>query len=137
MFITNRRKIEAGIDMTPLIDVVFQLLIFLMVSSHFTKTDEQVELPTGQGEAIEVDQKIEKHLLSITSENVIILNGQEVRAEDFELKLVEEIKKTQVKRLEIRGDTSSQLGSFIDIIEKAKRAGIESMSYHKKASIEK
>ncbi len=45
-----RRRVEAGFtepDMTPMIDIVFQLLTFFMIVSNFeeTKADERVKLP--------------------------------------------------------------------------------------------
>ncbi len=119
--------------MTPLIDVVFQLLIFLMVSSHFTKPDVQVDLPSGKGEAVKVDAVLEKHVLVISPENMTTLNGESVTQESFEKALAGEILQSGVKRLEIRGDKTSELGTFIDLIEKAKAAGVTSLGYHKKA----
>jgi biopolymer transport protein ExbD len=48
----RRQRIdEGGINLTPLIDVVFLLLIFFMVSTSFTKESRlQIELPTATGE---------------------------------------------------------------------------------------
>ena len=69
MAIVRTRRIDAGIDMTPLIDVVFQLLIFLMVSSQFIKPDQRVELPTGPLASAPVDQEFETLVLTITAEN--------------------------------------------------------------------
>lgn len=48
----KRQRIdEGGINLTPLIDVVFLLLIFFMVSTSFTKESRlQIELPTATGE---------------------------------------------------------------------------------------
>lgn len=45
-----RRKVETGMaepDMTPMIDIVFQLLTFFMIAINFenTKADERVKLP--------------------------------------------------------------------------------------------
>lgn len=34
-----------GMDMTPMIDVVFQLIIFFLVSSHLSRQDSQMKLP--------------------------------------------------------------------------------------------
>ncbi|NLN93057.1 MAG: biopolymer transporter ExbD [Candidatus Hydrogenedens sp.] len=46
----NRRKVQATLDMTPLIDVVFQLLIFFMVSSTFVvQSSVPIELPEAEG----------------------------------------------------------------------------------------
>lgn len=130
----TRKRINAGIDMTPLIDVVFQLLIFLMVSSQFIKPEKQVELPSGAQEATEVEQQAEKHLLTITSEDEIIFNGEETTLDDFSALLKKAMTEKNVKRLEIRGDKNSDLGTFIDIIEKAKVAGVEGLSYHKQVN---
>ncbi len=44
-------KAEEGINLTPLIDVVFLLLIFFMVSTTFTKeTHLQIDLPESSGD---------------------------------------------------------------------------------------
>ena len=58
----NRRKVLASLDMTPLIDVVFQLLIFFMVSSTFVvQSSVPIELPEAEG----ADQ-LESKEMSIT-----------------------------------------------------------------------
>lgn len=50
----RQRSQEVGVDLTPLIDVVFLLLIFFMVSTTFTRESHlKVELPEANGEAVE------------------------------------------------------------------------------------
>ncbi len=47
-----RRRGESGVNLTPLIDVVFLLLIFFMVSTTFTReTHLAIELPEADGRA--------------------------------------------------------------------------------------
>lgn len=57
----RQRREEVGINLTPLIDVVFLLLIFFMVSTTFTReTQLSIDLPEAEGRAAEVnDQQIE------------------------------------------------------------------------------
>ena len=94
--ITRERRIDAGIDMTPLIDVVFQLLIFLMVSSQFIKPDRRVELPVGPMESATASPD-DLHLsLVITSENIIFLEGEETTKEELESKLRDAIKHSDI-----------------------------------------
>jgi biopolymer transport protein ExbD len=52
---------EVGINLTPLIDVVFLLLIFFMVSTTFTReTQLSIDLPEAQGTPLEtVEEQIE------------------------------------------------------------------------------
>jgi biopolymer transport protein ExbD len=48
----RQRVDDGGVNLTPLIDVVFLLLIFFMVSTTFTKESRlNLELPNAQGEA--------------------------------------------------------------------------------------
>lgn len=52
-FRAHRRE-EVNVNLTPLIDVVFLLLIFFMVSTTFTKASQLViDLPEATGEASE------------------------------------------------------------------------------------
>jgi biopolymer transport protein ExbD len=46
----DKRKIRASVELTPLIDVVFQLLIFFMLSSTFVvQTSIPIEVPESDG----------------------------------------------------------------------------------------
>ena len=59
----RRRRDGAGVDLTPLIDVVFLLLIFFMVSTTFIReTQLKIDLPEADGEL----QEIEKDVIEIT-----------------------------------------------------------------------
>lgn len=50
-FRRNRRRSNTDINLTPLIDVVFLLLIFFMVSTTFTReTHLAIELPEAEGQ---------------------------------------------------------------------------------------
>lgn len=53
----RERKVKADVNLTPLIDVVFQLLIFFMLSATFVvQSSIQIEMPTAEG-AVELEQK--------------------------------------------------------------------------------
>jgi biopolymer transport protein ExbD len=57
------RRDDAGVDLTPLIDVVFLLLIFFMVSTTFIReTQLKIDLPEASGEL----QEIEDDVIEIT-----------------------------------------------------------------------
>ena len=57
----RQRAEEVGVNLTPLIDIVFLLLIFFMVSTTFTReTELSIDLPEATGTLKEqVDQQIE------------------------------------------------------------------------------
>ena len=54
----RQRREEVGINLTPLIDVVFLLLIFFMVSTTFTReTQLSIDLPEAVGKAVEASEE--------------------------------------------------------------------------------
>ena len=57
----RQRRDEVGVNLTPLIDVVFLLLIFFMVSTTFTReTQLSIDLPEASGQPQETaDERIE------------------------------------------------------------------------------
>ena len=56
MRLHNPRKKDLTVNITPLIDVVFLLLIFFMVSTSFTReTQIELQLPEATGEQLEIE----------------------------------------------------------------------------------
>ncbi len=129
--IARTRRIDSSIDLTPLIDVVFQLLIFLMVSSQFTKPEAVIDLPQAPGDAAAVDPNREKIAITIQADGTVVLDDQPVPNQE----LAEAIRarvESGVKRAEVRGDQLSQYGRFVEIMETAREQGVETIGIVKK-----
>lgn len=73
----TRERTHSGVDLTSLIDVVFMLLIFFMVTTTFDKNAElKIELPTASNTAsTAVQDKLE---LLIDGQGRYYINGREV-----------------------------------------------------------
>lgn len=75
-------KRELGLDITPLIDVVFLLLIFFMVTTTFTdKTQLTIDLPEAHGE-IQMVQPLSLEVL-INASGEYHVNGQRLINDNF------------------------------------------------------
>ena len=71
----RQRQEEVNVNLTPLIDVVFLLLIFFMVSTTFTKeTHLEVDLPEANGDKTVSEQQILE--IVITDEGHYSVNGK-------------------------------------------------------------
>jgi len=69
----NAKKKELTVNITPLIDVVFLLLIFFMVSTSFTReTQIELELPKATGDQLQVETKVVE--ISIDAEGNFYIN---------------------------------------------------------------
>lgn len=72
----RQRPEEVGVNLTPLIDVVFLLLIFFMVTTTFTReTQLKVDLPqAASGEPVEQDLQVIE--LTISAAGEVAVNEQ-------------------------------------------------------------
>ena len=74
-FRDSREDDELEINLTPLIDVVFLLLIFFMVSTTFTKESQlKIQLPEAKGEEA-VQQEIPTLVIEISALGVYAVKG--------------------------------------------------------------
>jgi biopolymer transport protein ExbD len=72
-----RNREEPDVNLTPLIDVVFLLLIFFMVSTTFEReTEISIELPEASGPQIKTDKKVVE--ISIDDKGRYFVNKKEV-----------------------------------------------------------
>ncbi len=83
----RQRKDPLAVNLTPLIDVVFLLLIFFMVSTSFTDLSELVvNLPEAAGDQAKSETKGLE--LVITASEDMFLNGTPFPADDKNLRLI-------------------------------------------------
>ena len=109
-------------NVTPLIDIVFLLLVFFMLTSHFVQDDVlNIQLPeTESGEQLDEKKSIE---IVINTEGQWLYREKVVDADALLLALQDDLAKLEDKRVRIRGDKSSDLGSAVTVLDVARRAG--------------
>jgi len=115
------RSEEVFINLTPLIDVVFLLLIFFMVTTTFTsiRYGIRVNLP----KTTTPEQKVEENVvISITKDNKIYLGKKWVREEELVPLLKREIKK-KGNFVVINADKDVKHGKVVRVMDLAKKAG--------------
>jgi len=121
-------KLEQGglesLNMAPLIDVIFQLLIFFMLTSSFSfQSGINVKLPR----AITSDVvQTESLSITITSENVMYLNSKLLTVKE----LRQELTKPQYKdySILIKADRRASLGRIVDVWDLCREIGIEKIN---------
>ena len=115
---------EFELNLTPMIDAVFLLLIFFMTTTVFVKaTQLKIELP----DSVHYDQlKSEKKLnLRISSEGQLEINGQLVAMGQLASWLEREKVRSGSSTLIITADADAAHGHIIDAMETATMVGVE------------
>lgn len=80
-----RKKEEISLELTPLIDVVFLLLIFFMISTTFSKVVTKLDLKLPSAKAV-VEQKTKDYIIEVSADE-IAFNGETCSLEELNKKL--------------------------------------------------
>ena len=129
-FRPHRPPEEPGVNLTPLIDVVFLLLIFFMVSTTFDQhADIELTLPSADREA----EAVERAWIDIIvdANGNYFINGQELinrRAETLERVLSEAREGREGDPVLIRADANATHQSVVRALDVVGRLGITSVS---------
>jgi biopolymer transport protein ExbD len=117
---------EIRLDLTPMIDAVFLLLIFFMVTTVFTQSHQlKITLP----EAVNYDRLKEKKLnVSISPDGQVEINGELVKMAALADLLEKEKIRLTATSLIIKADSKTPHGFVIDAMEIANRIGLEKIS---------
>ncbi|MGB6329534.1 MAG: biopolymer transporter ExbD [Halarcobacter sp.] len=120
-----KRREQLGIDLTPVIDVVFILLIFFIVSSVFKKDELALilDLPEANAKATEIkDDQIFIEL----NENKLAIKGIEVSFESLEANL-QEIKDNK-KAVIVRIDKNTKYERVIKVLDLLQKYNLNNLA---------
>ena len=80
-----------GFNMTPMIDVVFLLIIFFLVSSHLARQESQMELelPTAASGQDDIDLETPRLTINVKSDGSLWLAGRPIAKQQLQQKFVE------------------------------------------------
>ena len=119
----GRMELEHGlkqIDIAPLIDIVFQLLIFFMLTSSFVmQPGIKVNLPKAATSEVVRPDTIE---VMVTSENVTFIDSKVVTQQELKNLFKQVAKRDQT--IFIKADRRASLGRVVEIWDMARDLGI-------------
>ncbi len=113
---------DFSLDYTPLIDVVFLLLIFFMVSTQFVTFQKRLEVALPKAKAGESKVKKEEVVIEMTASGALFWNGEPVSWGGLEDRLSKE--KGKISSVVVRADRSLPYGDVVRVMGLCKSADI-------------
>jgi biopolymer transport protein ExbD len=111
--------------MTPIIDIVLQLLIFFMLAGSFVlQTGVRVELPKARAPKLQDKQDI---VITITRSNEIFLNEEKLSSDQLPIALLKRLADTKEKMVLIKPDKRVETGKLVEVMSIAKSVGVETL----------
>ena len=119
----EKTDFDAHLDITPIVDTVFNLLIFFALSLNFIVTPGiKVNLPESSTE--EIVREKEEIVIVIKQGNEIFINNSLVSIEQLFLILSESAQRNRETLIIIQADQEVSHGRVVKVMDTAKRAGL-------------
>ncbi len=122
---------EAGVDISPLIDCVFILLIFFIVTTTFVEeTGVEVDKPQA---ASAVSLEKTSILIALTANGDVVYGGDNIGVRGVRGVVTRMLQKEPDTPVIVQADAAAQSGLLVRIIDEAKLAGAKKVSIASRA----
>lgn len=120
---------EPELNLTPMIDIVFLLIIFFMVGTQFTEPEDkfQVQLPTA-GSVKPLSPGPDALVVSVDRNGRIVMGETNYTLETLEAELVKARENFANQAVVIRGEGEGKYQAIIDVLAAANRAQMADVS---------
>ncbi|MFH1674609.1 MAG: biopolymer transporter ExbD [Pseudomonadota bacterium] len=122
MHFRRRKKSHLTLSIAPLVDIVFLLLIFFLLSSSYVQPSIKLNLPEAKNKETAQKQEI---VVTVDKTGTIYLNREPVAFDELSERLGNLMKTTPQREIIFRGDRTIAYDLFVRIMDTAKRAGAE------------
>ena len=118
----GRKEEQAqAIDLTPMLDVVFIMLIFFIVTASFIKTPG---VDVSRTEAVSADKQKTAILVAISSNNEVWIDKNEVELDEIKIQLLRLRTENPKGGLVIQADNGSNLETLGKVADAALEIGL-------------
>jgi biopolymer transport protein ExbD len=125
-------KPMVAINIAPLIDVVFLLVISFAVSTSFLDTAGlKLELPTSSSNA---QREHEDITVLLAADGTLSMGGDLIDREELTRRLTSELGESERKLVILRADTSTPHGEVVGVMDLIREAGAEALTVAARAS---
>lgn len=122
----RERSGGSSVPLAPLIDMVFILLIFFLVSASFT---EQTSVNVDRPETVSGRKLEEEHyVVSITKEGTLFFENRPVNPVSLKSRIQSEVARPEKASFVLAADESVSVDRLLSVMDRIKEAGIRNVS---------
>ena len=119
---------KPAINLTPMIDIVFLLVIFFMVGTKFSEVEQQLELTVPEvGGTATVLPAVQRHVVAIFKNGTVSLDGELMDLLQLESELKAECDRGDQVNVVIRGDAEGAFQNVATVLSVCRNAGVNDL----------
>jgi biopolymer transport protein ExbD len=127
---------DASINLTPMIDVVFLLVIFFMVGSHFGNAEGRIDVTVpGVGELRSMTRVPDERLVEVTGAGMITLDKKVVTDQQLADQLRYAYSQYPEVKVAVRGDGDASFQRIAEVLQVIRSTGVKQMGIAARTTI--
>ena len=125
-FYQREEKELISINITPLIDIVFLLLVFFMLATSFIQKST-IEVNLSSGKTVKVDNEKNRAVVILNKKGLIYLNNKLINVTNIRKEINNIVEKNPKYRILIKSHKKIPVQKVIRLIEEVRLAGTDNI----------
>jgi biopolymer transport protein ExbD len=122
---------DAGevLNLTPMIDVVFLLLIFFLAATTFAREEVELDLRLPQAKSGKAGSGEQQLVVNVFADGKLTVDGREVTLAALQQKLQAAVQRNAEQAVLVRGDQESRFGTGIAVLDACRLAKVKKVDF--------
>lgn len=129
MRLENDAESDGGVNLMPLVDVVFLLLIFFLAATTFVNEEVELDLRLPEAKSGESGKADRQLIINLSQDGTLSMGGRPVTFEALRPKLVAAVRRNQEQAVLVRGDKAAQFGIGLRVLDTCRLAKIKKVDF--------
>ena len=118
-----------GINLTPMVDIVFLLLIFFLAATTFAEDEVEMDLKLPEAKSGQQGETGHPLVIQVLADGRIVLDGREVTYEGLRQKLDAVAQQGRERSVLVRGDKQAPFGLGIQVLDACRLAKLTKVDF--------
>lgn len=121
-------EVDAAPNLTPLIDIVFLLLVFFLVATTFRSEEVEMDLRLPEASTGKEGDRKKPIVINIRADGELVVDGKVLPMQALEQKLRAAARRNKDQEVLIRGDTQSRFGVVARVFDACRAAPLRQIA---------
>ncbi len=126
-FAQQKKAVAGDVNLTPMIDIIFNLLIFFLIIAVISQKGLNLTLPKTSTAEKRPPKSLE---ITVTDDRRILFDGEQVPEAQLEQRLRLEMDRVETDRAEsivLKADVDAPFGMFVTVMDTARHVGLKNL----------
>jgi len=122
---TDDLSASPTIELTPVIDMVFLLLIFFLVTTTFHQVEREMQIALPETESAgPISVALRELVVNVTDAGAVVIAGREVSLDELRDIVNRAVENNPGQKVTVRGDRGAAYGSIARVLDVCKASGV-------------